>query len=163
MSAAVYWLLKFAPAAFLKQQKRAFLVVNWLTLFMKYNFAFYSVIDTLVWIITGLASHLSLEAFDRLGVKNCPRCQHRTDYYRSFKMFCPRALESWQPVKRDCSTNSFALPRAWLTGTFLAAFPPSVVQEFVVIKVSRNTFDLFWEPGCVKSAETHQISLPPPV
>ncbi len=43
----------------LRSRKRhVFVIVNWLPLFMKYNFVFCSIIDTLVQIITGLATWL---------------------------------------------------------------------------------------------------------
>lgn len=83
---------------------------------------------------------------DRFGEKNCLRCQHRADYYTGFKTFWQRLLKSWQPVKRDCSTNSFLLLNLWLTGTFLAVFP--LWFKAVILQ---KLFHLSWKWGWIKS------------
>lgn len=129
----------------LRSWKRdAFVIANWLPLFMKYNFVFPSIIDTLVQVITGLAPQTLLKSFDRFGVKDRLRRQHRADYYRSLRMFCPRTFKSCQPVKCDCSTNSFPLLNLWLTDMFLAL----VSLRF---RGSQSLFDLFIELGRVKT------------
>lgn len=128
--------LKSAPAAFLKSAKLLSFLIDHHFSWIQLCFPFY------YWHACSNNNRLGnsslLKLFDRLGVKNCPQCQHRTDYYRSFKMFCPRALKSWQPVKHDCYTNSFPSLNLWLTDTFLAVFTPLWFKSSYWLRLHRT-------------------------
>lgn len=71
-------------------KRGALAFVNWWPLFfVKYNFC----LSFYYWHARTNNNRLGVstpfKSFDRLGVKNCLRCQHRTDYFRGFRVFCP--------------------------------------------------------------------------
>lgn len=83
--------------------RHAFVTVNWLPLLMKYNFVFFhSIIDTLVQIITVLTAQLCWNHLTDTEWRNCLRCQHRTDYYRRFKMFYPKEEKNPTQILTAC-------------------------------------------------------------
>lgn len=130
-------------------KRDAFVIVNWSPLFMKYNFVFRSIIDTLVQIITGLAAQLRRKSFDRLGVQSCLRRQRRADYYRSFKMFCPGTFKSWQPVKYDCCNEQLALTQNLIDRHIFSSFFLRFKSSYWLM--FHNLFDLLSELGCVQT------------
>lgn len=144
---ACFWNL---PQLRFSKKRVAFVAVNWLALSTKRNFVFRSIIDTLVRIMTRLATRLRWNLLTDSERRIVIRASTEQIITEALRRFCPRTFKSWQPVKCD----RFPLLNMWLTDLFLAQ-----VRELTLIKVSQNLLDLFLESTCVQWFENHQCFL----